>query len=464
MDDDPTGRRIIGFGASRRRFAAAECKSVEELILRASAQKPSHLFIGVECANSDAIEIIRHLEAMRYRGVLHLMGADCTALLHMLTEVGKARGLSMGHPLQKPFRRSAIESILSEGATAAPPLEELGRTAPPLTPVDRGILLRDAIAAGAVEIVYQPRFDLETGRPCGAEATARHSQLHAPLSGRGSSATMEDIDHLSKLLLNSALSAWRRFARPSFQPTIKLRMPVSSLSRLPLGEIIRSNRPQSRDWPGIVIEPIGADVTSDPSKIREIAAQLQIYGLGLSFGELGTGRTALRALESISPAELAINRVFVANSAHRQFSKKVCKSLIAFAESLGARSVAEGIQSEDDIATLIELGCDTGQGDILAKKLTAEEFDRFIARGTSLTLPERRPPQHLLHFRRSDSRLTLREIEVLELIAVGKSSKEAGQALGLSPRTIDVYRAKLMAKLNARNVAELVKVALTARH
>ncbi len=55
-------------------------------------------------------------------------------------------------------------------------------------------------------------------------------------------------------------------------------------------------------------------------------------------------------------------------------------------------------------------------------------------------------------------RLTPREKEVLSEIAAGASNKEAGRKLGISPRTIEVHRARIMEKLGARNVAELVRI------
>ena len=54
--------------------------------------------------------------------------------------------------------------------------------------------------------------------------------------------------------------------------------------------------------------------------------------------------------------------------------------------------------------------------------------------------------------------LTPREREVLEQIAHGASNKEAGRALGISPRTIEVHRARIMEKLEARNTADLVRI------
>jgi FixJ family two-component response regulator len=54
--------------------------------------------------------------------------------------------------------------------------------------------------------------------------------------------------------------------------------------------------------------------------------------------------------------------------------------------------------------------------------------------------------------------LTAREVDVLEQIVGGASNKEAGRILGISPRTIEVHRARIMEKLKARNTAELVRL------
>lgn len=60
--------------------------------------------------------------------------------------------------------------------------------------------------------------------------------------------------------------------------------------------------------------------------------------------------------------------------------------------------------------------------------------------------------------------LTPRERDVLTLITNGASSKEAGRQLGISPRTVEVHRARIMDKLGAKNAADLVRIVLTESH
>lgn len=63
---------------------------------------------------------------------------------------------------------------------------------------------------------------------------------------------------------------------------------------------------------------------------------------------------------------------------------------------------------------------------------------------------------------RGFAQLTDREREVLQLITDGRSNKEAGRHLGISPRTIEVHRARVMEKLGARNTADLMRIVLTS--
>lgn len=104
-----------------------------------------------------------------------------------------------------------------------------------------------------------------------------------------------------------------------------------------------------------------------------------------------------------------------------------------------------------------------GASDVISKPLDTEHFLGVVRdalrRDVHLGAMQggRRPVEV-----RGFSQLTPREREVLQLITNGQSNKEAGRELGISPRTIEVHRARVMEKLGARNTADLMRIVLTS--
>ncbi|KFC68102.1 Two component transcriptional regulator, LuxR family protein [Devosia sp. LC5] len=104
-----------------------------------------------------------------------------------------------------------------------------------------------------------------------------------------------------------------------------------------------------------------------------------------------------------------------------------------------------------------------GASDVIAKPIDTEHFLGVVRdalrRDVHLGAMQggRRPVEV-----RGFSQLTPREREVLQLITNGQSNKEAGRELGISPRTIEVHRARVMEKLGARNTADLMRIVLTS--
>ena len=102
-----------------------------------------------------------------------------------------------------------------------------------------------------------------------------------------------------------------------------------------------------------------------------------------------------------------------------------------------------------------------GAADVVAKPINTDKLVKAVAdalrRDVHVGVPAagRRPVEV-----RGFAQLTPREREVLELITNGQSNKEAGRELGISPRTIEVHRARVMEKLGARNTADLMRIVL----
>lgn len=99
-----------------------------------------------------------------------------------------------------------------------------------------------------------------------------------------------------------------------------------------------------------------------------------------------------------------------------------------------------------------------GAADVLIKPLDADRLVLLVRE--ALRQPRLQPPERPVG-PRAIVELTRREREVLQLIAKGHSNREAGEHLGISQRTIEVHRARVMEKFGARNAADLMRIVLT---
>jgi FixJ family two-component response regulator len=104
-----------------------------------------------------------------------------------------------------------------------------------------------------------------------------------------------------------------------------------------------------------------------------------------------------------------------------------------------------------------------GAADFIVKPFDPEAVTLLVRQ--AIAHWQRMPPDGVEDMRtrkfKSYEKLTPREREVLSQIASGASNKEAGRRLGISPRTVEVHRARIMEKIEARNAADLVRIVLS---
>ncbi|MBD8877800.1 response regulator transcription factor [Roseibium polysiphoniae] len=115
------------------------------------------------------------------------------------------------------------------------------------------------------------------------------------------------------------------------------------------------------------------------------------------------------------------------------------------------------ISGQGDIPMAVE-AIRNGAFDFIEKPFTAETVVGRINDGIA-AMEKRQLENDPTVFEGSDL-LTRRERDVLQEITGGASNKEAGRILGISPRTVEVHRARIMEKLGARNAADLVRIVL----
>jgi len=106
--------------------------------------------------------------------------------------------------------------------------------------------------------------------------------------------------------------------------------------------------------------------------------QLKELGLGLSLDDFGTGFSSLRQLSRLPLDALKIDRSFVSGLPQCAESAAVCGAIIDLAHRFGMEAVAEGVESDGQVAQLAELGCDHMQGFLFTRPLQAADLSRFV--------------------------------------------------------------------------------------
>jgi EAL domain-containing protein (putative c-di-GMP-specific phosphodiesterase class I) len=239
------------------------------------------------------------------------------------------------------------------------------------------IAIAEALRNNWFEIWYQPKIDLKRKCLAGAEALARihHPQFGIMLPG----SFLPDVDEaaiaeLAQHSLLATLTDWTMFEDAGFNLHLAINVPVSVLLKLPIPQIVADYRPKSPSWPGLILEVTEDQIVRDIALAKDIASQLQVSGIAISIDAFGAGYSSFSSLRELPFAELKIDNSFVAGCATDATNAAICQTAIDLAHRFGSAAVAEGVESTADLQALMVMGCDFGQGALIAPPMPKERF------------------------------------------------------------------------------------------
>ncbi len=197
------------------------------------------------------------------------------------------------------------------------------------------------------ELWYQPKIELRTMRLYGAEALvrARHPQrgVLPPgvfLPGAGEA----DMLALTERVIVTALKDWDDFAANGLSLKIAVNVPVSALVKLPIGAIVREERPKAESWPGLIMEVTEDEIIHDLKLANDAAEQLRAARCSLALDDFGAGYSSIARLKQLPFSELKIDRAYVINCHTDRVNAGLCEVFVELAKRFGLKTVAEGIE------------------------------------------------------------------------------------------------------------------------
>jgi EAL domain-containing protein (putative c-di-GMP-specific phosphodiesterase class I)/CheY-like chemotaxis protein len=377
VDGKPHIRRFLAEALEELGFITCDCALASDLRAVLDQQAPDLLVMGLSAGGNDAAATLEVIAASGFGGKVMLLGPRDSLIAAAVQERGEQLGIGMLPRLMTPFDSGSLRSSV---ATLLPV------EAPPHPVIDAA----EALSAGWLELWYQPKFSTRTLQMCGAEALIR---VRHPTWGVVPPAyflpdkTDPHLRALSDFVIGRTIDDWSRFIAQHPGIEIAINLPVSFFQN---AESVITLCRQMSSHPGInglIIEVDAGDIIHNLDLIRAAARQLRFGNIAISMDDLGSEWPSLVGLDDLPFVEIKVDRPFITGCADDRLKQTVCRQIIDIADSLGARTVAEGVETRGDFFTVRELGFDLAQGFLLAKPMTAQKFGQASSRH-GLTMPQ----------------------------------------------------------------------------
>jgi diguanylate cyclase (GGDEF)-like protein len=256
-----------------------------------------------------------------------------------------------------------------------------------------------AFARNEFFVEFQPVVDLTSRELLGVEALVRwnHPQRGIVMPGSFISIAEESgrIVELGRRVLVDACTQIRAWSE-SVEAGTGLRVAVNISGRhLQQGDLVADVRHAlevSRLDPGdLVIELTESTIMQNTEVNLERFRELKALGVRLAIDDFGMGYSSLSYLHRFPIDILKIDRAFVSRLTEQDGGPELARAVVMLATTLGLETVAEGIENEGQVATLLDLGCVAGQGFLFASSSLLDVVAKtpFMARRSDLRAAER---------------------------------------------------------------------------
>ena len=243
-----------------------------------------------------------------------------------------------------------------------------------------------AIREHQFQVYYQPKFDVRPSEPVLASAEALVRWQH-PKLGMVSPGVFIPLFENNGLIPTLDQYVWCEAAKQvrDWKERLGIPLPVSvNVSRIDLydpllvdklEEIVRQNGLSNED---LLLEITESAYTENSDQIISTVKTLQKLGFRIEMDDFGSGYSSLNMLSALPIDALKLDMSFVRNAFSERKDTRLLEVMILLAESFGVTTIAEGVETAEQMFTLKMMGCDIIQGYYFSKPLPAKEFEVFL--------------------------------------------------------------------------------------
>jgi len=254
--------------------------------------------------------------------------------------------------------------------------------------------LRKALEQEQMVLHYQPQIDLATGTLIGMEALVRWQHPEKGMIPPNDFIPLAEetglIVPLGEWVLRTACKQNRTWQAAGL-PALKMAVNVSArqFRQVHLTDtiinILKETGLESR-W--LELEITESAVMKNVTSAILTMNNLHRQGIQLAIDDFGTGYSSLSYLKRFPVSRLKIDRSFITDITSNANDTSIAKSIIALADTMNMQVLAEGIETDEQLALLKEMGCQFGQGFLFSRAISAEELTKDFSQVEGRKYPQ----------------------------------------------------------------------------
>ena len=249
--------------------------------------------------------------------------------------------------------------------------------------------LRRAVERGELRLHYQPQYNVRNGRVVGLEALIRweHPDLGLLPPGRFMGFAEETglILPVGEWVLREACRQNRAWQNQGL-PAVRVAVNISALQFRDAGfaETVQAALSETGlDSRWLELEVTESVIMQDAERVTDSLEHLKSLGLELAIDDFGTGYSSLSYLKRFPIDKLKIDQSFVRDITFDKDDAAIISAIIGLTRNLGLRTIAEGVETREQLEFLQLHGCDEAQGFLFSKPLTPEECGALLGSQTN---------------------------------------------------------------------------------
>lgn len=295
-------------------------------------------------------------------------------------------GLAVNHHSAEPALSmlARAEATLAESRLGKPLQvdQAIIHESTPVTDIVLEQRFAEALYNNDFELHFQPKIALGSGEVYGAEALIRwHLAGHGYVSPEelvGLAFAAGKSYELTRWVVNRSLRYQREW-RGVMELPLAINVPADLVSSPDLANMFQGALAIWGADPAMVtVEITEGAVIDDKEGGFHNLERLREMGLGLSIDDFGTGYSSLSYFKDIPATELKIDRSFVSRMLADRQDRELVRIIIEIGHLFGLRVVAEGVEDEETLSALSELGCDVVQGYLLGRPMPEEQLRAWL--------------------------------------------------------------------------------------